>query len=197
MTVTPVRDLKRVLPRTYCHRREVLSEISTVLSQHQSLQPVLDRFVFNDGTARTLVGLTGTIKVFYEECSNQNTSTCCGSGKRYNIPVSLWLKESYPRTAPICYVKPTPEMVIVASRHVNSSGEILMPYLDEWTHMQCDLHSLIQVMKVVFSEVPPLRICLYPKDCSAYHKPSAEEISHVMLDREDDLPFSEHNETIC
>ncbi|XP_026095486.1 tumor susceptibility gene 101 protein [Carassius auratus] len=184
MTVTPVRDLKRVLPRTYCHRREVLSEISTVLSQHQSLQPVLDRFVFNDGTARTLVGLTGTIKVFYE-------------GKRYNIPVSLWLKESYPRSAPICYVKPTPEMVIVASRHVNSSGEILMPYLDEWTHMQCDLHSLIQVMKVVFSEVPPLRICLYPKDCSAYHKPSVEEISHVMLDREDDLPFSEHNETIC
>uniref|UniRef100_A0A8C1VAF5 Tumor susceptibility 101a n=1 Tax=Cyprinus carpio TaxID=7962 RepID=A0A8C1VAF5_CYPCA len=152
MTVTPVRDLKKILPRTYNHRREVLSGISTVLSQHQYLQPVLERFVFNDGTARTLVGLTGTIKVFYE-------------GKRYNIPVSLWLKESYPRTAPICYVKPTPEMVIVTSRHVSSDGEILMPYLDEWRHTQCDLHSLIQVMKAVFSEVPPLRMCLYPEEC--------------------------------
>lgn len=30
---------------------------------------------------------------------------------------------------------------------------------------QCDLHSLIQVMKAVFSEVPPLRMCLYPEEC--------------------------------
>ncbi|XP_016097446.1 tumor susceptibility gene 101 protein-like [Sinocyclocheilus grahami] len=152
MTVTPVRDLRRILPRTYNHRREVLSEIATVVSQHQHLQPVLERFVFNDGTAKTLAGLTGTIKVFYE-------------GKHYNIPVSLWLKESYPRTAPICYVKPTPEMLIMTGRHVDSSGEILMPYLDEWRHTQCDLHSLIQVMKAVFSEVPPLRMRLYPEDC--------------------------------
>ncbi|KTG44396.1 hypothetical protein cypCar_00049058 [Cyprinus carpio] len=185
MTFTPVRDLRRVLPKTYDHRREVLSEISTALSQHQFLQPVLERFVFNDGKARTLVGLTGTIEVFYE-------------GKHYNIPVSLWLKESYPRTAPICYVKPTPEMLIVPSRHVNSNGEILMPYLDEWRHTQCDLHSLIQVLKAVFSEVPPLRLRLYPEDSgSAYQKCSLEEISHVTLDREDDLAFSEHNETVC
>ncbi|XP_016370108.1 tumor susceptibility gene 101 protein [Sinocyclocheilus rhinocerous] len=185
MTVTPVRDLRRILPRTYNHRREVLSEIATVVSRHQHLQPVLERFVFNDGTARTLAGLTGTIKVFYE-------------GKHYNIPVSLWLKESYPRTAPICYVKPTWEMLIVTGRHVDSSGEILMPYLDEWRHTQCDLHSLIQVMKAVFSEVPPLRMRLYPEDSgSAYYKRSVEEISHVTLDREDDLPFSEHNETVC
>ncbi len=30
--------------QTYDHRRQVLSEISTVLSQHQYLQPVLERF---------------------------------------------------------------------------------------------------------------------------------------------------------
>lgn len=128
--------------------------------------------------------------------------TCSALGKRYNIPVSLWLKESYPRTAPICYLKPTSEMVIVPSRHVNSSGEITMPYLDEWRHVrqhtqhptivltsnntnnlqfylflwnyllvlgglqtQCDLHSLIQVIMAMFSEVPPLRMRLYPEDC--------------------------------
>uniref|UniRef100_A0A8C2IRF6 Zgc:123278 n=1 Tax=Cyprinus carpio TaxID=7962 RepID=A0A8C2IRF6_CYPCA len=177
MTVTPVRDLKKILPRTYNHRREVLSGISTVLSQHQYLQPVLERFGEQFSSFRTQKGIIR---------------------KRYNIPVSLWLKESYPRTAPICYVKPTPEMVIVTSRHVSSDGEILMPYLDEWRHTQCDLHSLIQVMKAVFSEVPPLRMCLYPEESgSAYHKRSVEEISHVTLDREDELPFSEHNETIC
>ncbi|KAI2648169.1 hypothetical protein H4Q32_018193 [Labeo rohita] len=183
MTLT-VRDLRRILPKTYNHRREVLSEISTVLSQHQYLQPVLEKFVFNDGTAKMLINLTGTIEVIY-------------NGKRYNIPVSLWLKESYPRTAPICYLKPTSEMVIVPSRHVNSSGEITMPYLDEWRHTQCDLHSLIQVIMAMFSEVPPLRMRLYPEDCSAYQSCLYEEISHVKLDRDDDLPISEHNETIC
>lgn len=136
-------------------------------------------------------------------CSKLNTSTHCALGKRYNIPVSLWLKESYPHTAPICYLKPTREMVVVTSRHVSSNGEILLPYLDEWKHVrlqleyatmvlayhktnnfnfisfyemifvclwvylqkQCDLHSLIQVMMTVFSEVPPLRMCLDPEDC--------------------------------
>lgn len=113
--------------------------------------------VFNDGTAKTLISLTGTIKVFFNGkldhkdkwiyfpvvlqsrnmlCSMQNTSTLCALGKLYNIPVSLWLKESYPRTAPICYLKPTSEMVVVTSKHVNSNGEILMPYLDEWRHVR-------------------------------------------------------------
>ncbi|KAK9952563.1 hypothetical protein ABG768_018395 [Culter alburnus] len=185
MTVTPVRNLRRILPKTYDHRRKVLSEISTVLSHHQYLEPVLERFVFNDGTAKTLISLTGTVEMFYK-------------GKRYNIPVSLWLKESYPHTAPICYLKPTCEMVVVTSRHVSSNGEILLPYLDEWKHKQCDLHSLIQVMMTVFSEVPPLRMCLDPEDLSSAHTVhSPEELSHVTLDREDDLPFSEHNETVC
>lgn len=72
-------------------------------------------------------------------CSKQNTSTHCALGKRYNIPVSLWLKESYPHTAPICYLKPTREMVVVTSRHVSSNGEILLPYLDEWKHVRLQL----------------------------------------------------------
>ncbi|KAK7117928.1 hypothetical protein R3I94_023219 [Phoxinus phoxinus] len=185
MTVTQVRDLRRRLPKTYDHKRKVLSDISTVLSQHQCLEPVLERFVFNDGTAKTLINLTGTIKLFF-------------NGKQYNIPVSLWLKESYPRTAPMCYLKPTREMVVVTSKHVNSNGEILMPYLDEWRHPQCDLHGLIQVMMTVFSEIPPLRMCLNPGDSSSAHEiQSFEQFSHVTLDIEDDLPYSEHNETIC
>ncbi|XP_067293378.1 tumor susceptibility gene 101 protein [Pseudorasbora parva] len=185
MTITPVRDLRRKLPKTYAHRRKVLSEISTVLSQHRFLEPVLERFVFNDGTAKNLMSLTGTIEMFFK-------------GNRYNIPVRLWLKESYPHTAPLCYLKPTREMMVVTSKYVNSNGEILMPYLDEWRHPQCDLHGLIQVMMTVFSEVPPLRMCLDLEDSSSAPKAhTLEEFSHVTLDREDDLPYSEHNETIC
>ncbi|XP_051545827.1 tumor susceptibility gene 101 protein [Myxocyprinus asiaticus] len=185
MTITTVRDLKRILPKTYNHRREVLSEISTVLSQHQYLEAVMDRFVFNDGKVKNLISLTGTIMVLYE-------------GNRYNIPVCLWLEESYPHTAPTCYVKPSREMKIVTSRHVNSNGEIRLPYLDEWRHTQCDLHSLIQVMMTVFSEVPPLCMCLDPEDSSPVHPQieSMEEFSHVTLD-EDHLLFLKGNETNC
>lgn len=76
----------------------------------------------------------------------QNTSTPCALGKRYNIPVSLWLKESYPHTAPICYLKPTREMVVVTSKHVNSNGEILLPYLDEWKHVRPQLEDVTMVL---------------------------------------------------
>ncbi|KAI4885027.1 hypothetical protein NFI96_002665 [Prochilodus magdalenae] len=79
-------------------------------------------------------------------------------GNMYNIPLCLWLEESYPRTPPICYVKPTKEMMIVSGNHVNSNGQILLPYLDEWRHTKCDLHSLIQVLMAVFGETPPLRM---------------------------------------
>ncbi len=68
-----------------------------------------------------------------------STSIHRALGQRYNIPVSLWLKESYPRSAPLCFVKPTPEMVTVTSRHINSDGEILMPYLDEWRHVSLNM----------------------------------------------------------
>lgn len=54
------------------------------------------------------------------------------SGKTYNIPVCVWIEESYPQTGPLCYVKPTREMMIVKSQYVTSNGEVLLPYLDEW-----------------------------------------------------------------
>ncbi|NP_001032656.1 uncharacterized protein LOC641569 [Danio rerio] len=185
MTIRTIRYVRRMLPMTYDHRTEVLSEISLVLSHYQHLEPVLEKFVFNDGTAKNLINLTGTIQVFYER-------------KQYNIPVTLWLRESYPRTAPICYLKPTCEMVVVTSKYVNSNGEIMMPYLDEWKHTKCDLHSLIQVMMATFSEVPPLRMHLDQEKSTSAHKIHlADDFSHVTLNREDHLPFYELNETIC
>ncbi|XP_062316802.1 tumor susceptibility gene 101 protein [Osmerus eperlanus] len=82
----------------------------------------MDKYVFNDGSVRDLMSLTGTIPVTF-------------NGQTYNIPVQLWLEESYPRSAPMCYVKPTQEMMIVRSRHINSNGEVLLPYLQEWKHV--------------------------------------------------------------
>uniref|UniRef100_A0A3B1K394 Zgc:123278 n=1 Tax=Astyanax mexicanus TaxID=7994 RepID=A0A3B1K394_ASTMX len=143
MTVTSIGSVKKVLPKTYHHRKRLLSEVMVVMSRYKYLEPVMDRFVFNNGTAKDLLSLVGTVTVLYQ-------------GRLYNIPLCLWLDESFPRTAPICFVKPTKEMMIVPSTHVNSDGQIMLPYLEEWRHSQCDLHSLIQVLMSIFGEAPPL-----------------------------------------
>ncbi|XP_036431671.1 tumor susceptibility gene 101 protein [Colossoma macropomum] len=186
MTITTVGSVKKMLPKTYEHRKEVLAEIVTVMSQYKHLEPVLDRFVFNDGTVKKLVSLVGTVAVLYQ-------------GNIYNIPLCLWLEESYPRTAPVCYVKPTKEMMIIPSSHVNSNGQILLPYLDEWRHTQCDLHSLIQVIMAVFGETHPL--CMRPglvaESLRSSQTCSTLDNSHITLQREDGLPFQDNNETNC
>ncbi|XP_037398555.1 tumor susceptibility gene 101 protein isoform X2 [Pygocentrus nattereri] len=174
MTITTVGLVKKMLPKTYNHRKEVSSEIVTVISQYKHLQPVVDRFVFNDGTVKKLISLVGTVAVLYQE-------------------------ESYPRTPPVCYVKPTKEMVIIPSRHVNSNGQILLPYLDEWRHTQCDLHGLIQVIMAVFGETPPL--CMRPglgaETQRISQTSSTRHNSHITLQREDGVPFQGNNETNC
>jgi ESCRT-I complex subunit TSG101 len=60
----------------------------------------------------------GTIPMYY-------------GGQRYNIPVEFWLPERFPLAAPICYVKPTPDMMIWPNHaFVDSSGERPAPPSD-------------------------------------------------------------------
>lgn len=66
-----------------------------------------------------LVNLSGTIPVRYR-------------GSVYNIPICIWLIDTHPKNAPICYVKPTPDMSIKVSMFVDSNGKIYLPYLHEW-----------------------------------------------------------------
>ncbi|XP_076860643.1 tumor susceptibility gene 101 protein [Brachyhypopomus gauderio] len=189
MTTVSLSSLKTMLPKTYEYRKEVIAEIITVLSRYKNLEPVVDRFVYNDGTVERLMSLAGTIQVVWQ-------------GRLYNTPVCLWLEQNYPHSAPICYVKPTKEMMVITSSHVDNNGQVQLPYLDEWTHAECDLNSLIQVMIAVFGETPPL--CMQPKadktSEQALRKSQAcsmAENGYVTLWREDGLPFQGNNETSC
>ena len=79
-------------------------------------------------------------------------------GQNYNIPVSLYLLDTHPYHAPLCYVKPTPDMQVIkgekgsheksierrlvqvkVSKHVDAAGKIYLPYLHEWAHPASDL----------------------------------------------------------
>lgn len=66
-----------------------------------------------------LVNLGGTIPVHYLRA-------------QYNIPICIWLIDTHPMNAPICYVKPTADMCIKVSMFVDDNGKIYLPYLSEW-----------------------------------------------------------------
>lgn len=93
-------------------RTDYLGNIKTRISFHLFL-------AFVDGTTMELVSLTGTIPVSYR-------------GSSYNIPICIWLIDTHPKNAPICYVKPTADMSIKVSMFVDQNGKIYLPYLHDW-----------------------------------------------------------------
>lgn len=96
-------------------------------------------------------------------------------GTVYNIPVCIWLMDTHPYNAPLCYVKPTSDMNIKVSIFVDQNGKIYLPYLHDWVPVSVhfyklqerilvsfnlqnssDLEGLVQVMIVTFGEQPPV-----------------------------------------
>jgi len=118
-------------------------DVLTAIQNYRGLFPKMETYVFNDGSTKELLNLDGTIPVHYK-------------GNTYNIPVCIWLLETHPYNPPICYVKPTSDMQIKVSRHVDQSGKVYLPYLHEWKYNSSDLLGLIQVMIIIFAEQPPV-----------------------------------------
>lgn len=64
-------------------------------------------------------------------------------GMECNIPVSLWLLQSYPLHPPMCYIQPTKSSMIVRSENVDGDGKVNLPYLQTWKAVSvflCELH---------------------------------------------------------
>ena len=104
----------------------------SALQHFPGLRATLTEFVFNDGRVSTLVCLSGIIPVSYK-------------GKKYNIPVEIYVPDKHPYHPPMAYVKPTADMCIKPSRNVNENGLVFLPYLHEWKPNSSDLIGLIQV----------------------------------------------------
>ncbi|XP_033823340.1 tumor susceptibility gene 101 protein [Periophthalmus magnuspinnatus] len=185
--------IRKMLPKTY-PRRVVAEDIDTALSYFKSLTPAMNKYVYNDGVTKDLMCLSGTIRTIY-------------NGKAYNTPLSVWLEESYPQSAPIVFVQPTKEMMIVKRTFVSSNGEVQLPYLEEWKQGECDLLSLLQLIAAMFGEYPPVCIKPYPEPEQApcwlqfhrehdiYSRPDGS--SYLSLPKDDDQPFPQHHETNC
>jgi len=118
-------------------------DVRDAIGHFRGLKPVSELFVFNNGAQKYLLALSGTIPVQYK-------------GTVYNIPIVIWLLDTHPYNAPMVFVKPTPDMRIKVSRHVDHNGKVYLPYLHDWKHGSSDLFSLIQVLIITFQEQPPV-----------------------------------------
>ncbi|XP_030646553.1 ubiquitin-conjugating enzyme E2 variant 3 [Chanos chanos] len=135
-------SVKRVLGKYKFHDVAV-EELQKVHRIYPDMKPVVATYVFNDSSQRDLVKLVGNIPVRYQ-------------GQSYNLPIQLWLLDSFPFTPPICYLRPTPNMVIREGKHVNPKGRIYLPGLHNWDHPKSSVNGLLAEMISKFEEDPPL-----------------------------------------
>ncbi|CAH1250397.1 TSG101 [Branchiostoma lanceolatum] len=140
--------LKKALAK-YKHKDVTQKEVMATLKHFEDLKPVVDTYVFNDGSQTELLCLCGTIPVKIKELRGQSASAGASGANTYNIPVCIWLTEFHPEIPPLVYVRPTGNMVINESKHVDMNGRVYMPYLHEWTHA---LHRSSSA-----SSIPPAR----------------------------------------
>ena len=90
--------VKSILDRaSYRNLENCKRDILAALHHYRGLQPKQQNYVFNDGRSRELICLEGTIPVPYR-------------GSSYNIPISIFVLDTHPTHAPICYVRPTSGM---------------------------------------------------------------------------------------
>ncbi|XP_028164920.1 tumor susceptibility gene 101 protein [Ostrinia nubilalis] len=134
--------LKQYLSK-YKHKDYTSREVINLIQLYKSLTYRLEAFVFNNGTRKDLLNLEGTIPVNYK-------------GAYYNIPICIWLMDTHPQNAPLCFVKPTADMSIKVSKYVDSNGKVYLPYLHEWSSNGSTLQTLIQCMITAFGELPPV-----------------------------------------
>ena len=43
--------------------------------------------------------------------------------------------DTHPDNPPLCFVKPTPDMLIKPSKYVDNNGRIYLPYLHDWKYV--------------------------------------------------------------
>lgn len=127
----------------YKHPEHAKKDIANATKFCRTLIPRLERYTFPTGISKELICLDGTIPVTFRDAS-------------YNIPIGIFISDSHPYEAPICYVRPTRDMTIKTSRHVDGSGRVYLPYLSDWNRNTSDILSTIQVMQIVFGSMCPV-----------------------------------------
>ncbi|KAL8552006.1 hypothetical protein ACS0TY_000894 [Phlomoides rotata] len=111
---------------------------------YPNLQPKTAVFTHNDGRTVNLLQADGTVPITFQ-------------GAAYNIPVIIWLMESYPHHAPMVFVNPTRDMMIKRQHpFVSPNGVVSVPYIHSWVFPSSNLAELARNLSHVFGRDPPL-----------------------------------------
>lgn len=122
----------------------IRQHLLNLISSYASLEPKTATFTHNDGRSVILLQADGTIPMPFQ-------------GVSYNIPVVIWLLESYPRHPPCVYVNPTRDMIIKRPHsNVSPSGLVSISYLHDWVYPSSNLLDLAAQLSAAFSRDPPL-----------------------------------------
>ncbi|KAF4389072.1 hypothetical protein F8388_026801 [Cannabis sativa] len=122
----------------------IRQHLVSLTSSYPSLEPKTATFTHNDGRSVNLLQADGTVPMSFQ-------------GVTYNIPVVIWLMETYPRHPPCVYVNPTRDMIIKRPHpHVNPSGLVSIPYLQNWVYPSSNLVDLSRNLSIMFGRDPPL-----------------------------------------
>lgn len=76
-------------------------------------------------------------------CVCETNTFCFSKGNTYHIPICIWVMDTHPNNAPMCYVTPTAEMSIKISNFVDHNGKIYLPYLHEWIPVSFEYSKII------------------------------------------------------
>lgn len=107
----------RQVATSYSYPDRLFADVQQALVSNPGFVPRHDMTL--DDIQQILLSLNGTLPIAYR-------------GATYNIPLVIWLPKGYPHNAPIVSLKPTPEMLIRPSSHVDVVGRIYHPFLAYW-----------------------------------------------------------------
>ncbi|XP_075484816.1 protein ELC-like [Primulina tabacum] len=111
---------------------------------YPSLQPKTAVFNHNDGRTVNLLQADGTVPMSFQ-------------GVTYNIPVIIWMMETYPRHAPLVFVNPTRDMIIKRPHSfLSPNGVVSIPYIHSWVFPGSNLVELVRNLSHFFARDPPL-----------------------------------------
>ncbi|KAG6416070.1 hypothetical protein SASPL_123493 [Salvia splendens] len=132
------------LPYAEDMKWHIRQHLMHLVEAYPSLQPKTAVFTHNDGRAVNLLQADGTVPMSFQ-------------GVTYNIPVLIWLMESYPRHSPLVFVNPTRDMIIKRPHpFVSPNGVVSIPYLHSWLFPSSNLLELARNLAHFFARDPPL-----------------------------------------
>lgn len=135
---------REALPYEEQAKYVVRQHILDLVSEFPSLSVSVTGFTHNDGRDVKILKIGGTAPMYFQ-------------GKKYNLPLTIWLLEGYPRAPPRAYLTPTSDMIIKSNhRFVDASGCVRSPYLDQWSYPASNLRDLTTTLCIRFGEDPPL-----------------------------------------